>query len=237
MTLLEIVQELHREAKQPGSAPSAVTGQSGRVADLVAWAIEAWNDIQREKDGKWKWMRKAFTLDTVADDPSYEFGDCTDVEDAVAITRFRTWDLDERVPPLIYLSSDGQSTERELGIWDWPMFRYQYVRATHTSGYPGAVSEDHADNLYLGPTPDDVYRVSGHYWRSNQEIAADADVPEMPADYHMLIVWRAITKYAYNIVGAEVLARARSEGEPLYEALLLNQGYDRFSFSVAGPLA
>jgi len=53
----------------------------------------------------------------------------------------------------------------------------------------------------------------------------------------MLIVWRAIVKYGYNSVSQEVLARAAAEGQPLYDALSLNQGYGRFSMTLAGPLA
>ena len=66
------------------------------------------------------------------------------------------------------------------------------------------------------------------YWKGLQTLAADADEPEMPADYHMLIVYRALLKYAYNIVAQEILARAGQEGMPLYDALVLNQWHGRF---------
>lgn len=237
MTLLEIVQSLHYEAKLPGSPPSTVAGQSGRAADLVRWAIEAYNDVQRERDGRWKWLRADFTFDTTADDDSYGYGDVTDVATASAITRFRAWDMDERNPPHIFLVSDGESTERQLAIAEWPIFRATYLLGTHDSSYPGDISIDVSDNLRLGPTPDDIYRVTGSYWRSNQELEDDADTPEMPSDYHMLVVYRAIVKYGYAIVGHEILARARSEGMMIHDALVLNQAYSRFSFSVAGALA
>jgi hypothetical protein len=237
MNFLEAVQSLHYESKLPGSPPASVVGQTGRAADLVRWTAEAWNDIQRERDGKWKWLRAGFTLDTTASDPSYTYGDCTDVATAVAITRFRAWDLDWREPTLIYLVSEGEATERELCIEDWPIFRSRYVRATHTDAPPSTISSDAANVLYLGPTPDGVYRVTGDYWRSNQALAENEDTPEMPADYHMLIPYRALTKYAYNTVGHEVLARARAEGVPMYEALVLNQAYSRFSMTLAGALA
>ncbi len=237
MNLLAIVQSMHYEAKLPGAAPDAVTAQTGRSADLVRWCIEAYNDIQRDRDGKWKWLRRSFTVDTVANTASYAYGDCTDVLAAVVIDRFRGWDLDEREPPLIYLSSDGASTEKELGVSDWRAFRNLYVRATHTASYPGAVAFDAADNLYLGPKPDAVYRVTGDYWRGNQTLAADGDTPEMPTDYHPLIVYRALVKYAYNAVSHETLARAKAEGALILEALVLNQAYSRFSLSLPDSLA
>ncbi len=237
MNLLALVQSLHQEAKLAGSEPDAVTAQTGRDADLVRWAIEAYNDIQRAKDGKWKWLRSAFTVDTAAADGSYAYGDVTDVGASAAITRFRSWFMDSREPPLIYLTADGKATEREIFIDTWTHFRYLYVRGTHTAAVPAVIAVDVDDNLRLGPTPDDIYTVSGDYWKSNQALAADADVPEMPSDYHMMIVWRAITKYAYNTVSHEVLARAKSEGGPMWDALVENQGYARFSITTADPLA
>ena len=238
MNFLTLVQSLHYEAKLPGSAPSAVTGQSGRAADLVRWTAEAWNDIQRDKDSRWKWMRSDWTLNTVDGTQSYDSDDCDDVADGATISRFLAWDLDDENPPFIYLVSDGVATERELPLAQhWNDFRSLYVRATHTAAAPAQMSVDPADALFFGPTPDDIYRISGSYWKSIQELVADGDVPEMPANYHMLIVYRALLKYAYNIVGQEILARARTEGTPLYDALILNQWYGRFRIRLPAALA
>ncbi len=237
MNLLTLVQSLHVEAKLAGNAPSGTAGQTGRAADLVRWAIEAYNDIQRQRDGKWKWLRGDWYFDTVADTASYASSAVYDTDDAAFISRFRAWDLDVREPPLIYLSADGQSTERELSVKDWRDFRYSYVRGTHTAGYSGAIAAKVDNKLFLGPTPGAVYRVTGTYWKANQALSVDADIPEMPVDYHMAIVYRAIVKYGYNSVSPEVLARAEMDGKPIYEALVNNQAYSRFSLSVGPPLA
>ncbi|KKL39751.1 hypothetical protein LCGC14_2368090 [marine sediment metagenome] len=237
MELLELVQSLHYEAKLPGSPPSAVTGQSGRAADLVRWTIEAYNDIQREKDSRWKWLRSSWFVNTTSGDQSYEPGDCTDVATDSAITRFLAWNLDDEEEPFIYLVSDGVATERELPLFPWPEFRSLYVKGSHTASFPAQMSVDYADSIFLGPKPDDIYRVSGYYWKSIQELAADDDEPEMPANYHMLIVYRALVKYGYAIVGQEILARARTDGQPLYDALVLNQWYGRNRLRLPGPLA
>lgn len=237
MTLLQIVQALHREGGFPGDPPAGVAGLSGRANDLVQWCIAAYNDIQREKAGKWRWLRKAWSLSTTASDIDYAYTEVTDVEDAGAIARFRAWDLDQRDLPHIYLTSDGASTERELSISEWRDFRYRYLRATHDAAYPGELSVDTAGVLYFGPTPDAIYTASGYYWRSNQTLAADGDTPEMPSDYHMLVVFTALEKYAYNVVAREKLARASREGTRLWDALSLDQGYDLFSMTTAGALA
>ncbi len=238
MDFLALVQSLHHEAKQPGSPPAAVTGQTGRAADLVRWIAEAYNDIQRENDGQWKWLRRDFYVNTVADDQTLASGDCTDTLAAAAIDRFRAWDVqDDDNPPFIYLVSEGVATEREIPHVPWPEFRRLYVRATHESAEPAALSVDHADTIYLGPGPDGIYRLTGHYWRSNQTLADDSDTPEMPADYHMLIVYRAMTKYAYNVIAQELVARAATDGQPLYDALVQNQWYGRFRLRYPSALA
>ncbi len=237
MNYLALVQSLHNEAKLAGSAPSGVAAQTGRAADLVRWVAEAWNDIQRAKDGRWKWMLGEYTLDTVASDNSYAYTDATDVDDSAAISRFKRWELDSRELPHIYLVSDGEATEREMQFLDWRDWRYYYLRGTHDAAYPAALSVDRNDNLRVGPTPDGIYRISGTYWKSLQTLAADTDTPEMPADYHMLIVWRAITKFGYNVVDQPILARAQAEGDPLWDALTEDQAYSRFSFSVGDALA
>ena len=237
MNLLALVQSLHVEAKQPGNAPTALATGSGRAADLVRWIVEAYNDIQRDKNGQWKWLRREFNVDTAADDADYAYGEVKDsVLDAV-ITRFRAWDLDGDDPPYIYKVSDGAASERELLVQDWRWFRSMYVRATHTSAPPSSISTDHADTLYLGPTPDGIYRVSGYYWRSNQTLSDATDVPEMPADYHMLIVYRAMVKYGYNVIAQELLARARSEGAQIYDALVDRQWYGKQRMRWPGALA
>lgn len=237
MNLLALVQSLHYEAKLAGSAPSGTAGLSGRSADLLRWVIEAYNDIQRQADGKWKWLRGEWKFDTVADTQSYAPAVVKDIDTDAIITRFRAWDLDDREPPLIYLLADGKKTERELAVKEWRDFRYLYVRGTHSSAYTGAIATKVDDKLFLGPTPDDVYHVTGTYWQSNQELVVDADIPEMPDDYHMAIVYRAIVKYGYNSVSPEILARAEMDGAPIYEALANNQSYGRFSLSTAPPLA
>jgi len=237
LNLLTIVQSLHYEAKLAGSAPTSVTGQTGRTADLVRWAIEAYNDIQRDRDGKWNWLRSDWYVDTVASTSSYAYTVVYDTSAAAFISRFRAWDLDEREPPLIYLSSAGEVTERELAIHDWPDFRHTYIRATHTAAYPGVISAKVDNTLHLGPTPDAVYRVTGTYWKDAQELVLAADIPEMPADFHMAIVYRALLKYGYNTVSPEILARAEVEGRAIWESLVNNQSYSRFSWSQNGPLA
>ena len=57
-------------------------------------------------------------------------------------------------------------------------------------------------------TSEATFTVSGEYFKGPQILAADTDVPEMPSDFHDLIVYYAIEKYGYLEAATEVLARA-----------------------------
>jgi hypothetical protein len=240
VTYLELVELFHHEAKLPGDPPTALTGQVGRAADLVRWVAQAWKDIQLERH--WKWMRRAFTLNTVADTASYAYTSCTDVLNTTAISRFKAWDFDSRDPMFIYLVSTGEASERPIAYLPWAEFRWRYVQGTHTSAYPTNYSIDMRNKLHFGPTPDAIYRVSGDYWISAQTLAEeedddDADLPEMPEDFHPLITYRGMTKYGYNVVAREILARVAVDGAAMHRALIQDQDYDRDTFTICGPLA
>ena len=114
---------------------------------------------------------------------------------------------------------------------------YREQNFDHTYAPPSCYTVDPLNNFLLGPTPDTDYALRGPYWRSNQTLAADDDEPEMPADYHMLIVWNALINYGYNEVANEVLSKAIARGAPIHDALMLNQAYSRFSWGMPNALA
>ena len=245
MNFLEGVQELHREAKLPGAPPSTVVGQTGRAADLVAWYREAYNDIQREKDGKWRWLLKPAGFSTTAGDASYLPSNLVS-----PATRWRSWYLDPNDPPLIRLGSEPTTSNKRLTVISYGQYRSMFISGHEVPSTPTYICEAGyvtsggfkagvgGSPLLLGPPPNDIYAIGGlFYWQGNQILAADADTPEMPSDYHMTIVYRAIIKYGYNAVAREVLSRAGVELPPIYDALVLNQAWSRFSMSLGGPLA
>jgi hypothetical protein len=85
----------------------------------------------------------------------------------------------------------------------------------------------------LGPKPDGVFTVSGQYWKKPQALAADADEPEMPDEFHMLIVWKALEHYALYESAAESLVRAQKEQKWYMNRLEIDQLPD---VQMPGPL-
>lgn len=218
-TFLQLAQKLRQETTDSGTGPSAVTSQTGELARLAQWIADAWTELQEDRDD-WLFARKSFTVNTVAADGAYVYGDCTDTVSAVPITRFSRW---YQRSFKAYLSADGVGAEYPL-IWlEWERFRRIYRYGTQTDGQPTHVSVDPTQAFVLGPKPSAVYVVSGDYQIGPQILAADGDTPEMPSRFHKLIVYEAMLKYGGHRVAPEAMLRATSEGLSLRSGLERDQ--------------
>lgn len=237
MNYLALCQRVRQECQDSGSGPSTVSGQTGLLGRIVSWVADSYTEIQNRHavSPHWRWLRYGFTVDTTADDDSYAYGDVTDTTTSAAITRFSTWhikDIDN--PPNIYLTSSGVGTQTQMTYIDWDLFKYLYKRGTQTSSYPIHISEDPQQNLVIGPAPNGIYTVTGDYIRSAQVLAADGDTPEMPSQFHMLIVYKAMIRYGYREIAPEIIESAREDYRVLMRQLETHQ---LSQLKLAGPLA
>ena len=231
-TFLTGVQDLGHECDLP-SVPATTANQTGEFGDLVRWYARAWREIQGR--AKWRWMRRTATLPTVASTDTYAYGSFTDATTAAVITRFGSWRLNDLTdPPKIYLTSSGVGTQNWMIAVPWEWFKAIYRIGTQNTGYPAHITVDPNNRIVLGPIPNDIYTVTVDYNLSSQELSADEDIPELPARFHDLIVYRAMEKYAYRESAAEVLARAQTEGRRLMRQLEADQ-LDALSWP--GPMA
>lgn len=220
-TYLQLCSSLRQETLDSGTGPSTVTGNSGQLARIVAWVAQAHIEIQN-RHSDWLWLRSTFTFNTTASDDTYAYGDVTDSRLSATISRFRHWwlyDIDGFPNVNCYLTSAGVSGEKYLIPLQWADFRYLYKRGTQTNNAPVHVSVDPQRNLILGPKPDAIYTITGEYQMSAQVLSADADTPEMPSDYHQLIVYRAMEKAGGFSAAPEVMSRAITEGNRLMRQL------------------
>ena len=227
--------DLRRECGMSGTGPAAVTGQTGDLERIVEWYAQAYTEIQnRHQD--WLWLRSTFTVDTTASDDTYAYGDVTDSRLSALITRFRRWwlyDVDGFPNVRSYLTSAGVSGEKYLLPLPWAAFRDLYKRGTQTNNAPVHITVDPQRNLILGPKPNGIYTVTGEYQMSAQVLAADGDTPEMPSDYHQLIVYEAMKKYGGFNSAPDVSSRGITDGNKLLRQLESNQ---RPECGLAGPL-
>lgn len=241
-TFLQLCQATSREAGVAGGAsvPTAVTGQTDEeLLRIIDYVKQSWVEVQNFPQSKgqlWRWMRVGFTLTTVASTGEYAFGSSAIVDDETStqIARFRKWLInDDYDPPKIYLNSSGVGSEHYMEYLDWDHFKSKYRLGTQNDGFPHHISINPQNELVLGPEPDAVYIVTGDFLRGAQNLSVNGDTPDMPGDYHDLIVFKALTKYGLYESAPECITRGEHEGGKYMDALVADQLSE---ILMAGPL-
>lgn len=214
MNYLQLVQRLHRESGRSTAAPTTVVGANERHARMFDWVADAWRDLQIERE--WRWMRNTLDVALTAGQQTY-----TGTE--LGATRFRRWRLDDDTyNPWLYVDGSINSL--------WPVqfvqldeFRSVYVYRTWGDATPIAWTFDESNRLLVAPSPALAYKLRIEYWKSPSELAADDDTPDMPEEFHLLLMWRALQEVAKFDAAPEVLARAEKNYGGLMHRLLLDQ--------------
>lgn len=214
MNFLQLVARLSQEAQISGEGPSTTIGQTGENRNLVNWTNSAWEEIQMMQPD-WLWMRGFFNFTTTENQASY-----TTVQAGIA-SRFSSW---VKASMRVYETSIGEDNSTELPFLDYPTYRSYYLTNTQAPGRPVIHSVAPNRDLYLGPKPNGTgYTIKGEYNKSIQSLSADADEPEMPSEYHMMIVYLALMKYARAEVAGEIYTDAQAEFRKFKNRLMLNQ--------------
>ena len=219
-TFLELCQDTARECgvAQGGTYPTAVTSQTGILNKIVHWVADSWEEIQG-RPVEWRWMRVGFSFNTVATQAEYSYTAATDDETALTIARFRRWRVDDPDDPAkCYLTSGGVNNEYWLSWLPWNHFKSIYRIGSQNDGPPTHITIDPQNRIVLGPTPNDIYTVTGDYERGLQTLSDNTDTPDMPADFHKILVYEAMIKYGYDQSSAELVNRGAN-----YSNILLRQ--------------
>lgn len=237
MNRLALVQRLAVECAV-GSTPSGTTSQSGESARLVNWIDQAWAEIQTKYDD-WEWMRSSNVLGagasfvTVAAQASYPLGSGGGTV-GVTAANFGKWKAGTF---RLYLTSAGTSNETELEDIRFDYWRDVYMLGANRSvtTRPTAIAIGPNKSLCLGPPPTVGYTVTGDYYVAPSAMAVDADLPTgLPAQFHMAIVYLAMTYYAGYEAAPEVLSRGQGGYEKLMRQLSMD---DAPEISFGGALA
>ncbi len=195
MNFLALAQKLANESGtiQDGLL-TTVVGQTGRKGRICRYINDAWVAVQVAHQD-WRWMQSEFLLTSVASQARYAATDAAIVDTltSAAIDRFRSWVYNPRPEEdsdiTLYANSIGVNDEGALLFRDWDWFYKSMLRGTQDEGRPTHFSISPQNSLVFSRTPDSTdYRVKGRYLRSAQNLVADIDIPEMPVDYHDVLV-------------------------------------------------
>lgn len=212
MNYLQLCQRFVRECGISGTL-STVSGQSGEMLRVADWVGQAWLELQSKHDD-WEWMRSSGLLGagasftTVAGTFVYPLGvgtGKTGVDPAV----FNKWD---RATFRCYTTAAGKNDEMPLDLVGYDAWRDAYMmgamRLVQTRPVAIAVAPDLS--LCVGPPPTAGYTVTGDYFRAPVAMTADGDLPTgLPSQFHMAIVYLAMTYYAGYEAAPEVIDRGQ----------------------------
>lgn len=194
MTFLELVQALWEESGSTGIAPgvSTVVSQTGENLRLVNWVNRAWRDIQ-SMHPDWGWKRTSASFTTVAGQAIYPLGTGAGTVGVTAAT-FSEW---ARYTGRTYLTATGTSSEAFLPYMEYEGWRntYQFGATRTANSRPVQYAISPAKAVCLGPVALAGYTVTLDYFSAPTDLTLDDDEPDMPAEFHMAIVWRALMKY------------------------------------------
>ena len=122
-------------------------------------------------------------------------------------------------------TSMGYQNRQFMETWDWMSFRDVYRFNNLVEGRPIRYAVDPVNkNVCLAAIPDAIgYTITGRYWTQPVALVNDTDVPAIPDQYHMLIVYWALSKYAGYEAAMEVKQEALENKGKLLSALESDQ--------------
>ena len=220
MNFLQLCQRVADISGTVAGVPSftTVAGAAGRIKQVVGWTRDAYTDIQNERPD-WLWMRGSFTATLTIGVSAYSPA-------SLGLTRVAHFLPDlpaEGWRNLSIYETGLQKDEGSITQIPFSTFRERYQRGVHDRNKPSEWAVSPAGELLVGPTPDKAYVVSGEYRKTPQELLLDADVPEMPAAFHGLIVAEAIRIMARADEAFQVLVTQGQQYERLRNPLVLQQ--------------
>jgi len=184
MNFLESCQKARQEAKISGNGPSTVKSQTGMYAKLVEWVNDEWYALQSRRDN-WYFQRASKNFQTIASVHEYP-------ATSLSITDLGTWNEKSFKQ---YLTADGLANEYRIGRMDYADWDRVYNVGVLASGVPQAVCVSPDNALIMTPVPNDVYTVTGIYYRSPTKLVENSDVPRMPERFHDLLWMGAVLRY------------------------------------------
>lgn len=228
MNFLLLCQRLRQEAGLSGSGITTTVDQTGISKQTVDWINTAYIDVLSQH-ANWRFMQETFSFDTTASKREYSIAE-------TGVTDLEKWKDNEYGSFRVYLTSSGVANEQYMYPLIWEDYRQMYLYgATRTAeGLPSyfSVHPDKSLDFYL--VPDNIYTITGEYFKVPAELSGDADIPIIPSQFHMIIVWRALMFYAGFDAANEKYATGKTE----YKKLLMRLEFDQLpQMTFGGPLA
>jgi hypothetical protein len=211
MNRIELIRALRQEAGYSGTGPVSSAGAAGQTKELVDRVDQAWLDIQTMSMWDWMWEQATITV------PAGQ-----SVSAATGIPHNR------------YVIDSLRSPYGRMGYLTWRDFSETF-EPQFSEGLPSiwTVRPDTAIAVNAVAPPGDIVLTVERY-RNPIPFAADTDVPALPVQYHMLIVWLAMMRVAaFDESGSRYLT-AKREYDQMFNRL---QSETVVQMQLGAPLA
>ena len=208
MNYLQMAQKVREIVGITGSGPSSVN-TSGPESVILSLVNASWQDIQNARQD-WKWMRDVKTFSTTAGKSTYTITDLF-----TSTNRFKSW-YKETFKILL-------NSSYNLLVYVDPV-DYELMFSLDTQQkVPTMFTIDIDSDAFITTPPDSVYQISAEYKKSNQVLIQDTDTPEVHSDYHLLIVYDAVARYALSIGFTSLYLEYSKRADTLLSDLMRSQ--------------
>ena len=229
-TFLQLVQRLSIEAGASGVGPQTTLNQVGEYGRMVNWINAAWMDIQCLHQD-WDWMRTSATVPTVTGQANYPLSQMYDINGNLGITNFGEWD---KITGRNYANAQGIVSEVFM---DWipyeewrDMYLYGALRETQSRPIVWSIMpRDHSINL--GPVPIVGYTFEVDYFQAPAPMVNDTDIPSLPQQWQLAIVYRAMMFYGKYEKDSQLIADNKLD----YDKIMRQAMADRLPMVSFGP--
>jgi hypothetical protein len=190
---LELCQQLQRELGVAGTPMATITGQTGLYSKLVNWIADADVFIQ-SLHWDWNFLWSQHQTNTVAAN-----------QVPTSPTDLGLWDEDS-----FYLDY-STANHKKLRAMDYFQWRTTLRQGVKTQRKPSIIVVKPDKTLIFDVPPDDVYSLTGDYWKTPTKMTANDDVSEIPVQFHRIIVVQAKLWFAEEEEIPTVYQSASSE--------------------------
>lgn len=217
MNFLQLVQRLHRESGRSTTAPTSLATATVSQLRLFDAVNDAWLDIQCERGKDWQWMRQPLTATLAAGVARYTGADLG----AINFSHWRPEADDYWVRCSPVGSTNTWWDVQQMSLDRFKANRYDVIVARTT---PMAWTVDNDETLWLWGQPAQAYGIKIDAISAPVDLLAETDIPGMPKEFHLLLMWQALLSVAITDAAPEMVQKAQMHCETLRQRLVMDQG-------------
>lgn len=211
-----MTRRLYRESGKSGSGPTTLVDASNDVLRLADAISDTWLSLQLEPRN-WRWMRDSGTGPAA-------IGQNTNTGASLGFDRFGRFRPGSRWYTVRAFDPAAPESVWPLRwVAEHDIFVRNFMDSAFMAGPPQLWTISPAGELLVGPQPDKAYQLKADFVRAPTALVEDTDEPDMPGEYHMLLVWRALVYAGKASASAERVSNAMDRMAELWEPLLTHQ--------------